>query len=110
MTSRWLHIVLLVLAGLPLIIFPAQILANVMSIAGHGHSDASFIVRFVSMAFMATSTAYPIVYLASIVGYTVSSIKKNASWAWKFVTMPYWSLALIAVFFVLWLLIDLSRP
>ncbi|CAM3436626.1 hypothetical protein FLLO111716_10130 [Flavobacterium longum] len=64
-----LAIVGLVLAGLPLLIYPFVLLANIMSLAGHRSPDTSLWMTFISSLFLILSTLYPVPYLIGLIGY-----------------------------------------
>ena len=96
-TSRRKAIILFIVAALPILIYPAVFIANVMSLAGHGSEEASFILQVSSKAFMYSSLVYPLVYLASLILY------------WKnkrqlYINLPYYLLIFILFSLMIWYL------
>lgn len=106
MKSRKLPIFLLFLAGLPLLVYPFLLIANAMSVAGYQAADVSVFVIIFRSAFLLISTLYPVVFLGSVVSYVVSQRRGNSRWAGRSVWIPYLTLALILVLFLLWLLAE----
>jgi len=100
--NRLLEILLLVVAGIPLLIYPSVLVANVMSIAGYQGGDLSVILKITSTAFMLVTTLYPIVYLCSVIGYIVFSIKRKKRWARKLVWLPYKTIGAVIVLYACW--------
>ncbi len=110
MNRQIVQILLLLLAGLPLVIYPVLLIANVMSLAGYQSTSAGAMVTIVSLGFFFTSTIYPVVYITSIIGYFISSRKKSALWKRRFVIIPFVALAIQLVMLGLWVLVDSPDP
>ena len=64
-----LAVIALVLTGLPLLIYPFVLLANIMSLAGHRSPDTSLWMTFISSTFLILSSFYPLPYLIGLIGY-----------------------------------------
>jgi len=70
-----ISIILLVLAGLPLIIYPAVFIAGVMGLAAKDSgSEVSLILIIISKLFLLSSLLYPVVYV-----YAGKLVKKAAA-------------------------------
>lgn len=96
------EIFLLLLAGIPLLIYPVVMMSFGMGMSRGFGDDVGFLLKITSVASMLASTLYPLVYLCSVVGFVVFSIKKNAQWARKFAWFPITTCASIIVLVLLW--------
>ena len=54
---------LLLIGALPLLVYPFVLMANIMSLAAEGATDAEGTVAFAAKCFFWLSTIYPAVYL-----------------------------------------------
>lgn len=86
-----------ILLGLPMIIYPFVLLANMMSASGFA-SKASDLKLFVVNGFLWSSLLYPISFLLAL----IPSIKKRK---YGF-TVPLIHLVIVLVFFGLWAYLD----
>lgn len=91
-----LPLVAFIISGLPLLIYPFIMLANIMSFAGHHSPDETVGQLFAAYAFLISSTLYPIPYIASIIMYRKTQKK-------FFLALPYLYLALVILLALNWI-------
>ncbi len=84
-----------VISGLPILLYPMAMLANIMSFAGVSSGDSSVLLTTVFYAVMVLSTLYPLVYIYSLWSY----IKRKTSFHVK---LPFYYLGVTALSIVLW--------
>ena len=96
---------LLILAGLPLALYPFLLVANIMSLAGHQSPDPTpLLLRLTANAFLWSSTLYPVVYMACVVLAISLSAMGSTSTAAKMSLLPLCYLALVVAFFCGWMI------
>lgn len=61
--------ILFVLGGIPLLIYPFVLLANIMSLAAEGAANEKFLIQFVMKTFMFISASYPFTYIVCLILY-----------------------------------------
>lgn len=85
-------------SGLVLFIYPAVLIANIMSMAAES-GDVPEVVILMVQAFLWISTLYPLTYFAAIIFYRKGkdNEEKKAIAKW-----PYYHLALAVAFFLFW--------
>jgi hypothetical protein len=66
----------LILGALPLVVYPAVVIASVMGLAGHRTGDQAFWQMALVNAFYVGSVAYPIVYVAGAIA-SISARKRQ---------------------------------
>jgi hypothetical protein len=94
----------LILGGLPLMIYPFLLVANIMSLAGNPSSDpASLVVQLASQGFLWGSTLYPLVYILCALIAVVCSFGESDHIAVRFALIPIVYLAAVIICFLLWL-------
>jgi len=102
---KHLYWIWLILAGLPLLIYPFLLLANIMSLAAETPREPiPFALRLCSLGFLLSSTFYPLAYggcIVKIITLVVAAEHKQAL-RWSFVPLLY--LAIVAMFFCGWML------
>ncbi|WP_166239694.1 hypothetical protein [Paenibacillus turpanensis] len=98
MNKNVLSLLLLIAGGLPLILYPFVMIANIMSLAGERSGNESMLLLLVVYAFIFLSSTYVITYLISVILY----IKKKSS-RLKMAAIPLIHLALVVCSFLLWM-------
>jgi hypothetical protein len=97
--------ILLILAGLPLALYPFIFLANIMSMAGHPSPDPTpLVLRLTANAFLWSSMLYPVVYIGCVVLAIALSAAGSTSTAEKMSLLPLLYLALVVAFFCGWMM------
>jgi hypothetical protein len=92
---------LLAVGALPLLAYPAVILANVMSLAGHRSGDESPVLMLVVYTFLLASTAYPVVYVFCF-AFAIARVREKKSAAIGYGLGPIGYLAAIIGLGALW--------
>jgi len=94
----------LILGGLPLMIYPFLLVANVMSLAGNPSSEpVSLVVQLASQGFLWGSTLYPLVYIPCALIAVLCSFGESDHIAVRFAFMPILYLGAVIACFFLWL-------
>jgi len=94
----------LIVAGIPLCIYPFVLLANIMSIAGEPpRVPAPWYLWFTSQGFLWTSTLYPLIYLYCVVKVIDFWKESNFDSAFRMSRIPLAYLGVVAGFFLGWL-------
>ncbi|MEO3946073.1 hypothetical protein [Gorillibacterium sp. CAU 1737] len=83
-------------SGLPLVIYPFILIANVMSLAAPTNGQGGMLL-FISRAFLILTTIYPISYFGCLILFY--ALKKQTLLV---AGIPYLHLTLIAILFFLW--------
>ena len=99
-------IVALGVSGLPLLIYPFILLANVMSFAGHKTGNEPAILVFVSSAFLWASTLYPIPYVFFFLRAKSESKKRNGKKETVFALAPLVCLAILGMLMIAWMVVE----
>ncbi|MCR8656703.1 hypothetical protein [Paenibacillus endoradicis] len=101
MKNRKINIgyILFIFEGIPLVIYPFILLANLMSLAAEGSWDGNLLLEFVVKTFMFVSTTYPVTYIVCLIFY------KSENKIWK-ALVPLVHLILGILFLNLWMVID----
>jgi len=60
-----ISILLIIIEGLPLLIYPFVLIANLMSLAGLGASDQPFMANLLMVLFLIATSTYPLTYIFS---------------------------------------------
>ncbi len=94
MTNDNILLVLKVLTFIPILAYPAILLASIMSLAGHRSGKESMYLLFVSKAFMIGSLLYPAT--------AYYSIKHNPSGSILIASLPMLHLLLCGILLLLW--------
>lgn len=99
---RILAIILLVLSAIPLIVYPAVLLAGVMSIAGETTGNPSVALVVASKLSVIGSLLYPGVFFGAVVGFVaLEKMKKHK--VQVFVSgIPLFYLGVVVLLFYLW--------
>lgn len=92
---------LFILSGLPLIFYPAVLMASVMSLAGNVAGDEPLMLMVVVYSFLILSLLYPLAYIGSLLGFFLS---KDTGRKTLFIRIPYAHLGLCILLLVLWVL------
>jgi hypothetical protein len=93
-----------VLGGIPLIVYPFCLIANVMSIAGASANDGPMTIEAsILLVFIWGTTLYPLIYLGSLVYYFVDKANRDVIPSIPLaylvvVTLPFAVLLLIVLF------------
>jgi len=99
---RVLEVLLLMVAGVPLLVYPFATLAFTMSLAVIQNANTSTLVTVFAIVCIAAMTLYPIVYVYSVIMYRVhrkkGRLKKSKASVW----LPYKFIAIIIATFFLW--------
>jgi len=90
---------LFVLEGLPLLIYPFVLLANLMSLAGHWTGNESIFLIAVVLLFIIMSSAYPLSYLYAINHYRNSRNAYVNKWI---LFMPLFYIIIVVLLGFLW--------
>ena len=89
-------------AGFLLLLYPAVLIANLMSFAAETSGDESALVLLAVNGFLWVSTLYPVSFIVGIVKYrNADSLEKKK----KAVALPYKHIALAVAFLFIWALI-----
>ena len=99
-------IIALALGGVPLLIYPFVLLADVMSLAAPKSGKHSTLLTVVSRAFLWTSLAYPIVYMLCVSQTRLMLKKMQEEAALGFSVVPLGYLVLVVVLFFAWMSIE----
>ncbi len=95
--------VVLIPAGIPLIVYPFVLLANVMSLAGHQSAEPCPPALLVaSQGFLWSSTLYPVVYVVCARTALAMSRKMKTGLALLLALLPIVYLGIVAAFFAAW--------
>jgi hypothetical protein len=90
---------LFILSGLPLIVYPAVLMASVMSLAGGVSGEEPVYLVIIVYGFLIGSLLYPLVYIGSLIAYfIVKDIERKA----LFVKIPFLYLGFCIVLLILW--------
>ena len=100
--SKIVSWLLLLVAALPLLIYPFVLLANIMALAGHRSGDEPIILLLPGFAFVLGTTAYPLVYILCVVAAIAYMKKARGAAAVACSTAPLAYLALMAGLAALW--------
>ena len=93
---------LLVVGALPLLVYPPVLLANLMSLGGHRTGNESPGVSLVTYSFLLGSTAYPAVYVFSLL-LVIARIRENrAKAALGYSIAPMFYFGLLVLLGMLW--------
>jgi len=94
--------VLLVLGGLPLILYPLIFFANMMSLAAEATGREPLLLRFIAGGFLWSSLLYPLVYLwfRKLAKRRLKAGNGRAACFHSALPLAY--LALVLLFFALW--------
>lgn len=96
---------LFVLEGLPLLIYPFVLLANLMSLAGHRTGNESVFLITVVLLFIIMSSAYPLSYLYAINHYR---IRRNVHVNKWILFLPVLHIIIVVLLGYLWGLFSIS--
>jgi hypothetical protein len=100
---------LLLIAGIPLLIYPAVLLANVMSLAGHPSAKPIPPELWLTcQGFLWSSTFYPLVYVYCARQAVARSKVDNFRGALNMSMLPLLYLCLVAAFFCGWMITSRS--
>ena len=69
-----------ILCGLPVIIYPVLLMANIMSLAGHRSKDAPRLPIFMMRLFVFSTTFYPITYFFALYKYRNTAPETHHLW------------------------------
>jgi hypothetical protein len=92
---------LLVLGGIPLLIYPSVLLASLMSLAGHRSGNEPVSLMIVVYSFLLGSLAYPVVYIVCVI-YALGQAGTRERAALWFAAGPLGYLLLLVGLMVLW--------
>lgn len=102
--SKALALVLWILGALPLGIYPMVLVASVMSLAAVQNTSDGPLVTMVARGFQLTSLAYPLVYVAALLGAGIfkraGKVGVSRSLAW----VPLAYLLLVVALFYGWMI------
>jgi hypothetical protein len=98
---KTISIIAIVLGGLPLLVYPFVLLADVMSLAGE-QSGKRTLLTVVARAFLWTSLAYPVVYLPCLSQARSLFKKMHEEAALGFCVAPLGYLIIVVVLFFAW--------
>lgn len=87
---------LFVLEAIPLLIYLFILIANIMSLAGEGSGNETFLLEFVMKTFLIVTTTYPVTYIACLIHF------KMEAKIWKAI-VPMVHIMLGILFFYLWM-------
>ena len=90
---------LFILSGLPLIVYPAVLMASVMSLAGGVSGEEQLYLVVIVYGFLIGSLLYPLVYIGTLIAYF---IMKDTERKALFVKIPFIYLGLCIVLLTLW--------
>ena len=96
----------LILAALPLLIYPFILMANIMSLAGYGSNDTPFLLNLFSKGFLLSSSAYPVVYVFSVIMYFYAKRRDNIKRVSIFAKLPLIYLFFVYLFLMGWIHFD----
>ena len=95
--------VLFVIGGIPLLIYPGVLIADVMSIAGEPTGEpVSLLLKVAVWSFMVVSTSYPVTYIASLIIY-----KQRKKLLYAFAPLIHFVIAILVL--LLWLIADIHH-
>ncbi|MBI9100038.1 MAG: hypothetical protein JEY91_16270 [Spirochaetaceae bacterium] len=98
--EKTITIIIFILFGLPLIVYPFVFLANIMSLASYKTGNEPLFLKFISGLFLMSSTLYPLSYLIPLVKYLK---KKN----YFLILIPIIHLIIVILSFIGWMKLDL---
>jgi len=98
----WLAIAFLVVGGLPLVVYPFVLLADVMSLAGERSGKDPLLLTVVARSFQLGSLVYPLVYVPCLVAAVRRLMAHDPHAAAVFSAIPIGLLALLAILFCAW--------
>lgn len=107
--SRWSKIVAfaaLVAGGLPLLVYPAVLLAGIMSLAGHRTGEESSLLVVISSTALLSSLLYPMVYVPCLL-LAISRLRHGGSPSLPSLA-PLVYLAAVAAMLLWWFSLDAS--
>ena len=91
--------ILFIVSALPLLIYPAVLMASVMSLAGGVSGEEPAYLVAIVYGFLIGSLLYPLVYIGSLIAYfIVKDIERKA----LFVKIPFLYLAFCIILLILW--------
>jgi hypothetical protein len=91
--------ILFIVSALPLLIYPAVLMASVMSLAGNVSGEEPLYLVVIVYGFLVGSLLYPLVYIASLIAYfIVKDVKRKA----LFVKIPFLYIGFCIVLLILW--------
>ena len=95
----------LIAGGLPLLVYPAVLLAGIMSLAGErtGDEPPALLMAIVT-SFLIGSIVYPLVYVPCAVAAVRKAKKQEAALAFKISMVPLIFLAVLAILLLVWFL------
>lgn len=90
-----LYFVLLIIGVLPVIGYPAILMANLMSFAGHRPKDITWRTVWMMRSFIFLTTCYPVAYFLVLYMYKNRPPEDHLFWVGSIVV--YWILIFIAI-------------
>ncbi len=90
---------LFVLEGLPLLIYPFVLLANLMALAAHRTGNESVFLITIVFLFISMSSAYPLSYLYAINHYRISRNTHVNKWI---LFIPLFHIIIVVLLGFLW--------
>lgn len=100
----------LILGGVPLIVYPAVLLASVMSLAGVRTGYEPWLMRIVVPSFLVGSIIYPLVYIVSIGLVVWAEYQGRSLFSLRASVLPLLYLLLLGVLFLAWAWLDRPPP
>lgn len=102
MLAQIMAAVLEVLAALPLLVYPAIVVANVMSAAARPKLEGPRLLRAIVRAFLLGTTAYPVVFLLCLLGARYALWR--GAWTWGIILsgLPLFAIAALCGLMALW--------
>ena len=76
-TAKTIGIILFIMGGLPLLVYPFVIMANAMSLAGFEFINGNPILKIYVLLFVLASSTYPLTYITCLIFYSRRGIRKN---------------------------------
>jgi hypothetical protein len=105
----WLAVLCLVLGGLPLLVYPFVLLADVMSLAAQRSGKDPLLLTILSRSFQLGSLIYPLVYLPCLAAAIFRLKAHNQRGAVVISAIPVILLILLAILFFAWMACDRDR-
>lgn len=98
--KRTLCVLLLVMEGIPLLLYPLVLIADIMTFAGEGTWKENILLSVIVITFLAVSSSYPLTYVLSVI-YYFKKHKRNCGNMWVPVA-PLIHLGIFALLYYFW--------
>ena len=92
-----------ILFGLPLLIYPMVILANIMALAAESSGELGPFLNAIIISFVTATSLYPLTYIFSLIFYNIKGKLHKKLWV---LLSPAFHLMLTMILFLIWKMLE----